>query len=192
MKKNLNLILVLFLFILAIFYANHIFTTTNLFVPKQKELPHSKELFKELFLEITKFDRDSDTIYFSESDVLPCGNNGSIGLSKYERKMIKINYIKQNPYFIYIDRRTIDEVSFIDNKVIISGTIGGCPGSNNCFHSEATEFDINSKKGIIIYRQSHKILNKSTVEIVVTANSEEKMKLLMKYKKGKWTSKNYK
>ncbi len=186
MKKRYYLLL---LIIITPFVAYYLFVNTEWFVPKQKELSNSKGLFKELFREITKFDRESDTIYFSEWTVRPCGNNGPYGLSKYEMKMTKINYIKQNPYFIYIDRRSIDEVSFIDNKVIISGITGGCPGSNNCFHSEVTEFDINSKKGVVIYRLNYKIIDKSTVQMDVTGNSEKKIKLLMKYKNGKWFSK---
>ncbi len=185
MKKRYYLLLII---TITPFVAYYLFVNTEWFVPKQKELSNSKGLFKELFREITKFDRESDTIYFSEWTVRPCGNNGPYGLSKYKQKIKKINYIKQNPYFMHIDRRSIDEVSFIDNKMIISGITGGCPGSNNCFRSGVTNFDINSKKGIIIYRQNYKIVNENTVEIVVTANFEEKMKLLMKYKNGKWTS----
>lgn len=185
MKKRYYL---LFTVVLSLFSAYHIFTTTDLFVPKQKEITKPKELFRQMFSEITKMKNKSDTIYFVIYDIHGiCGNNPKPYLSEFQRKLEQINYNKQNPFFINIDK-SIDESNFIDTKVIISGITGGCPGSNNCFRSGVTNFDINSKKGIIIYRQNYKIVNENTVEIFITANFEEKMKLLMKYKNGKWTS----
>ncbi|UPT71184.1 MAG: hypothetical protein M0D53_01870 [Flavobacterium sp. JAD_PAG50586_2] len=189
MKKRFYL---LFILILALFSAYHIFISTNLFIPEQKEISKPNELFKEMFSEITKIDRQCDTIYFVNFDIYGiCGNNSKPHLSEYQKKIEQINYYIQNPYFIDLEK-SFDEVNSINNKVIIVGNTRLGKNYNRWFFSNTVNFDLELGKDITIYRQSSKIVNGSNVEIIVTANLKEKMKLLMKYKNGKWSSSIYK
>lgn len=185
MKKRYYL---LFVIILGLFSAYNIFTTTNLFVPKQTEIQNSKILFKKMLSEITKIEPKSDTIYFVNLDIYGiCGTNHEPKLTEFQKKVRQINHNKENPYFINMEK-AFDEVSQIKAKTIIVGNTQQGENYNRWFYSNAIKFDIKSKD-INLYRQHYRIINKNNVEIVVFQNSKEKLKLLMKFKNGKWNSK---
>ncbi len=177
----------LFVIILALFSAYNIFTTTDLFVPKQVEIENSKGLFKEMLSEIAKIEPKADTIYFVNFDIYGiCGNNHEPKLTEYQKKIKQINYNKENPYFINMEK-VFDEVNQIKIKTIIVGNTQQGENYNRWFYSNAIKFDLKSKN-INLYRQHYKIINENKVEIVVSQNSKKKMKLLMKCKNGNWSS----
>lgn len=181
----------LFVIILTLFSAYNIFTTTDLFVPKQVEIENSKGLFKEMLSEITKIEPKADTIYFVNYDIYGiCGTNHETKLTEYQKKIKQINYNKENPYFINMEK-VFDEVNLINNKTIIIGKTNLGENYKRWFYSNAIKFDLESKN-MNLYRQHYRIINKSNVEIVVTENGKEKIKLFMTYKNGKWNSKTIK
>jgi hypothetical protein len=181
---------ILFAFIIILLQGYYLFISTDLFVPKQKEIINSKGLFKEMLIEIAKIDKKSDTIIFIYADTFcGCGYGRNIEVSKtaYEKKIIEINHNQENPYFIDIEKSFEERYDINYKKIIV---LRRC-SDNRYFEKLNSKKQgsnlvkiLNMETKFNLYRATYKVVNKNNIEILVN----EQIKMLVTRKNGKWTA----
>ena len=179
---------VLFVIVIMLLQGYYYYLTRDLFVPKQEEIVNTKPLFREVFSEITKYDKDSDTIFFVKYDParVVCGlYSGKSYKTKHEMQLEQIEYNTKNPYFIDIEKAIDQSYTFNDRLIIVGNT----QYSNGKLRFYSSNQDSKGTLPPYFYRLLYKIINKNKVEVVVTVNYYEVMNLILTQNKGKWIAK---
>ncbi|KAF2506935.1 hypothetical protein EYY60_20695 [Flavobacterium zhairuonense] len=170
---------ILFILIMAPLMAYNIFMTTEIFVPEQVELANPKDLFSAVISEISKFEEKSDTIYISKYTAYAICNVGVPIKTPYEQKIEQIEERKKP--ILDIDK-SMDNLYFINNKVIITGRTG----VNNPFICNIAKYSFDNKDKKLFHLQ-YKIINKNKVEVYVYTNIQQQIwNFILTRKKDKW------
>ncbi|KAF2507413.1 hypothetical protein [Flavobacterium foetidum] len=190
-SKKRYILYFFFVLLISAFCAYDIFITTDLFVPNQNELVNSKGLIKTVMTEITKLEKEKDTVLVIKYSVFGiCGNDERFSRSAYQKKIDQIEEHSKNPVILDLDK-SVEDLYHINNKVVITGTTGSGESSNAYFDSNLKKYsfsdDLERRKKV--YEMQYTIKNKAKVEFVILHNLDtEILRLILTQKNGQWTA----
>lgn len=189
MKKRYQL---LFTILLLGIYSYRMFVTTDIFVPERKPIATKNELYKAIFDEIAANEK-SDSILFSGYFMFyGCGNNDGSPRSPLRRKMDKIRFNEENPYYID-EQMPIDSIYKTNNKTFIVGftaPVFDAVDKSKAFHrfkSKTINLVYEPRASRLpIYSASISVIDSNFVKAKININMESEVEHDFELKNGRW------